>query len=64
MTTQELTSRLLLTRPQVAELLGVPETTIDNLHRSRTLRGCQVGKRLMWRPSDAERFVKELQPED
>ena len=62
-TTEDLLSRLLLTREQVAKLLGVPLNSIDNLHRTRQLRAVQVGKYNLWKPEDVRRFVKALEPE-
>ena len=64
MTTDELTSKRLLGRDEVAELLGIEAATVDNLHRGKVLRACRVGRENRWRPCDVERYVKELQPED
>ena len=63
-TTQQLMSRLLLARPEVSLLLGIPEESVDYLHRMKRLRGVAVGKFLRWRPDDVQRFVDELEPKD
>lgn len=60
-TTEELLSRLLLSREQVAELLGVPPATVDNLHRTRQLPAVQVGKYNRWKPEAVRRFVEQLE---
>lgn len=62
-TTSELLSRLLLTREQVGELLGVPPKTVDYLHRMRQLRAVKVGKFCMWKPETVRRYVGTLEPE-
>ena len=54
---------LLLDKAGTAERLGIPESTVDSLHRDRKLRGIMVGKSLFWRPCDLTRFVAELEPE-
>jgi len=51
---------LLLDVDQAAELLGVPSTTMSNLHRCGELKGHVVGKHLRWRRRDIERFVDRL----
>lgn len=57
------TKSLLLDKGAAAQRLGVPESAIENLHRTRQLRGVQIGKSLFWRPSDLVKFVDELEPE-
>ena len=62
--TQALMDRLLLSRDQVAEVLGVDSATIETLHRNGTLRGRRVGKELHWRPEWVRMFVEELVQDD
>lgn len=57
------TTPLLLDKVATAQRLGVPETAVENLHRTRQLRGIQVGKSLYWRPTDLVEFVNRLEPE-
>ena len=61
--TDQLMHRLLLTREQVAAVLGVPESTVDYLHRVRTLRAVKVGKHLAWKPEAVRQYVESLEPE-
>jgi len=62
-TTTDLLSRLLLTREETAELLTVPATTIDNLHRTGQLCGVKVGKHLRWTPAVVRQYVDQLHAE-
>ena len=59
--TDDLMSRLLLDRDQVAELLSVPVSTVTALHESRLLRGVKVTKFVRWRPEDVRAFVESLE---
>ena len=61
--TRELLGRLLLTRTEVASILGVSENTVDNLHRTRQLSAVKVGKFNLWKPESVRRFVEKLEPE-
>jgi len=61
--TPQFMRRLLLTREQVAEVLGVDAGCIDYLHRIRRLPGCRVGKGLRWKPATVREYVKTLEPE-
>ena len=58
--TADLLDKLLLTRADVSELLGVKETTVGNLHTAGRLVGHQIGKELRWRPADVRQFVDSL----
>ncbi len=51
---------LILSKSEAAEHLKVPETTIDNLHRTGQLRGVLIGRHLRWKRADVETFVTEL----
>ena len=62
--TAELLTRLLLTRDQVASILGVDGKTVDNLHRMRRLRAVRVGRENRWKPQSVKEFVETLEPED
>ncbi|UCE62054.1 MAG: helix-turn-helix domain-containing protein [Phycisphaerales bacterium] len=63
-TTDALMRRLLLTREQVAELLGVPESSVDYMHRVKRLRAVRVGGHNRWKPAALKDFVDQLEPED
>ena len=60
--TNELLGKLLLSKDEVAELLGVSAETVDYLHRVKNLRGVRVGKRNLWRPHDVQEYVEKLAP--
>ncbi len=60
--TSETMGRLLLTRDQVAEVLGVPVETVDGLHRAKLLRAVRVGKHNRWRPEAVQSYVDGLEP--
>ena len=62
-TTAELLTRLLLDRDQVASILGVDCSTVDNLHRLRRLRAVRVGRQNRWKPQAVRDFVETLEPE-
>ena len=61
--TAELLTRLLLTREDVAMILGVDGVTVDNLHRLRRLRAVRVGRENRWKPQAVRDFVETLEPE-
>ena len=50
--------RLLLTLPQVAELLQVKPPRIYEMVAHRRLRVVRVGRLLRFRPDDVERFIE------
>ena len=56
------TTELLLDREDVAALLGVPATTVDNLHRMRQLPAVRVGKHNRWKPGAVRDFIASLEP--
>ncbi len=62
-TANELMSRLQLRREQVARVLGVPEKTVDYLHRVKQLPAVKVGKFNMWKPETIREFVERLEPD-
>ncbi|UCE61276.1 MAG: helix-turn-helix domain-containing protein [Phycisphaerales bacterium] len=62
--TDTLMRRLLLSREQVAALLGVPESSVDYLHRVKQLRAVKVGKMNRWKPAAVREFVDRLEAED
>ena len=62
-TSEQLLSRLLLTREQVSAVLGVPPKTVDYLHRMRQLPAVKVGKFCMWKPEAVRQYVSTLEPE-
>lgn len=62
--TDVLMRRLLRTRGQVAELLGVPESSVSYLHRMRRLKAVRVGKELRWKPESVREFVDSLDSEE
>lgn len=62
-TSEQLLSRLLLTRDQVSEVLGVPPKTVSYLHRMRQLPAVKVGKFCMWKPEAVRQYVGTLEPE-
>lgn len=62
-TPDELLTRLLLDRDQVASILGVDGATVDNLHRVRRLRAVRVGRENRWKPQTVRDFVESLEPE-
>lgn len=54
----ELTERLMSTQ-QLAELLGVPPTTLRQWrHKNTGPRGIRVGKHVRYRPSDVEEWLE------
>ena len=61
--TEELLARLLLSRDQVAEILGVPVKTVSYLHRMHKLRAVKLGKSCMWKTEAVRDFVQELRSE-
>lgn len=61
--TDMLMGRLLLSREQVAVVLGVPEPTVEYLHRMKQLRAVKVGKFNMWKPEAVQQYVDALEPE-
>lgn len=46
-----------MTVPEVADLLRVPKETVRYWHRQRTLRGFQVGKRLLFEREAVEAYI-------
>lgn len=61
--TEELMSKLVLTREETAELLSVEPGTVDYLHRVRRLPAVRVGKENRWKPDTVREYVKSLEPE-
>lgn len=55
--TDTLMGRLLLTREQVASVLGVPNPTVEYHHRVRQLRVVRVGKYNMWKPEVVRQYA-------
>ena len=49
----------LLSRHEVAELLGVSPSTVWRLVRSGDLRACRVGSQLRLAPHDVESYLRE-----
>jgi DNA-binding transcriptional MerR regulator len=50
----------LLTGPEVAERLRVPEATLRFWrHKSKGPKGARIGARVVYRESDVERFITE-----
>ncbi len=62
-TSEQLLSRLLLTREQVSAVLGVPPKTVTYLHRMRQLPAVNVGIFCMWKPDAVRHYVDTLEPE-
>lgn len=62
-TSEQLLSRLLLTREQVSTVLGVPPKTVNYLHRMGQLPAVKVGKFCMWKPETVRHYVSTLEPE-
>ena len=62
-TVHDLLAKFALTDHEVGRLLGVPASTVTNLHRTGALRAVKVGGRLVWRPRDVERYVEALTAE-
>ena len=60
-TIAELMSRLLLTKEEVAAVLGVPVGTVEYLARMKDLPGVMVGKHKMWKPQTVKAFVEGLE---
>lgn len=58
--TRVLLGKLTLTRDEVSYLLSVPVSTVEGQHESGNLCGRKIGKRLVWLPSDVQRFVARL----
>jgi len=54
--------RLLLTDEEVGWQLGVPASTVRNLHRVGQLAGVVIGRHLRWRQADVAAFVEGLRP--
>ena len=46
---KKLSASMLLTKHEVASLLGIPPTSVQTLHESRQLRGVRVAKYMLWR---------------
>ena len=59
-TIQEHLQPLVLTKGDVAILLQVGESTVENLHRVGQLPGVKIGKHLRWRLVDVQAFVRGL----
>lgn len=59
-----LADKLLLTKSQVAQILGCSEVTVEGLHSSGVMRACMLGKRLMWKPAWLTAYVAKLQQAD
>lgn len=54
----------LLSKGQVAALLGIPESSVQTLHENRQLRGgVRVSKWLRWKPADVRAFIDGLTAE-
>ena len=46
---------------EVGRMLGVPASTVANLHRTGALRAVKIGGRLAWRPRDVQAYVEALE---
>lgn len=58
----DLLAKFALTDAEVGRLVGVPASTVANLHRTGALRAVKVGGRLVWRPRDVAAYIEQLQP--
>ncbi|MCP4591810.1 MAG: helix-turn-helix domain-containing protein [bacterium] len=61
--TAVLMSQLLLCDVEVATLLRVTPSAVQELHRLRLLPGAKCGRCLRWRPADVAAFVSNLNVE-
>lgn len=59
-TTTKPTERLVLSASEIGTLLGVPESTVRNLHRFHKLKGgFRVGRALRWAHADVVEYVEK-----
>lgn len=54
--------RVLLTKAEAAQALGVCERTLDNLRAAGELRARKIGKKVMFEPRELERFARRDHP--
>ncbi len=55
--------KLLLSKAEVSQSLGVPIATVLYLHRMGLLPACKVGRFLTWKPEAVREYAENLKPE-
>lgn len=54
--------KLLWSKDETAERLGITPDGVENLHRIGLLVAVKIGRHNRWRPDDVRKFVTDLQP--